>query len=133
MHISNMENYYKNNMELLKPEVRKSLFEQENHGIYTKVRDSSPTKYGYNVKIENSFIADGCEIEGTVINSVLFRGVKVGAGTVIKDSILMQDTVVGSNVHLQCVITDKNVVIDDRNHLSGCEKHPYYIGKNVRV
>lgn len=133
MHISNMENYFKNNMELLKSSVRKELFEQDNHGIYTKVRDSAPTKYGYNVKIENSFIADGCEIEGTVINSVLFRGVKVGPGSIVKNSILMQDTTVGVNTELNCVITDKNVVISDRKHLSGCEKQPYYMGKGIKV
>ncbi len=133
MHISNMESYYKNNMELLKSKVRENLFELPGHGIFTKVRDSAPTKYGNNVEIVNSFIADGCEIEGKVINSILFRGVKVAPGTVIKDSILMQDTQVGSNVTLKCVITDKNVVISDRNNLAGCETHPYYIGKNVRV
>lgn len=133
MHISNMENYYKHNMELLKSKVRENLFELASHTIFTKVRDSVPTKYGENVEIVNSFIADGCEIEGKVINSILFRGVHVAAGSVVKDSILMQDTHVGTNVNLKCVITDKNVVITDRNTLAGCEKHPYYIGKNVRV
>ncbi len=133
MHISNMENYYQNNLRLLDSSVREQLFEQESHGIYTKVRDSAPTKYGNNVYIENSFIADGCEIEGQVINSILFRGVRVGAGTVIKDSILMQDTMVGHNVNLTAVITDKNVIISDRTNLMGCEKIPYYIGKNSRV
>lgn len=133
MHISNMENYYKSNMELLKSKTRENLFELSNHTIFTKVRDSVPTKYGSNVEIVNSFIADGCEIEGKVINSILFRGVKVAAGSVVKDSILMQDTKVGTSVNLKCVITDKNVVINDRNVLAGCEKHPYYIGKNVRL
>ena len=133
MHISNMENYYQNNIKLLNNDVRSALFELPNHGIYTKVRDSAPTKYGNNVYVENSFIADGCVIEGQVINSILFRGVKVGAGTVIKDSILMQDTIVGNNVNLTAVITDKNVIISDRNNLMGCEKIPYYIGKGSRI
>ena len=88
---------------------------------------------GFEAKVENSFIADGCEIEGTVINSVLFRGVKVGKGTVVKNSILMQDTITGTNVSLNYVVTDKNVTIRDRNVLSGCEKIPYYLGKNTMV
>ena len=133
MHISNMENYYNSNMSLLNEDVREKLFGLPHHGIFTKVRDSAPTKYGNDCKVENSFIADGCEIEGTVINSILFRGVKVGAGSVVKDCILMQDTIVRNNVELQCVITDKNVEIDDRNRLSGCEKLPYYLGKGTRV
>ena len=131
--ITSMEDYYKNNMKLLEPSVREAIFEQENHRIYTKVRDSAPTKFGKESKVVNSFIADGCEIEGTVINSILFRGVKVGKGTVIKDSILMQDTIIGDNVNLECVITDKNVAVRDRNHLAGCKKIPYYLSKNAMV
>lgn len=133
MHISNMENYFKSNMELLDPKVRKAVFEQENHGVYTKVRDSAPTKYGEKVYVDNSFIADGCVIEGNVVNCILFRGVKVGPGSKIKNCILMQDTVVGSNVKLDSVITDKNVIISDRANLAGCEKLPYYISKGSRL
>ncbi len=133
LHINSMENYFKYNMSLLDVETREALFGDKNHRIYTKVRDSAPTRYGLETKVENSFIADGCEIEGTVINSVLFRGVKVGKGTVVKNSILMQDTIVGNNVDINYVVTDKNVTIRNRNKLSGCEKIPYYLGKNTMV
>jgi len=131
--ITTIEDYYKNNMKLLDEEIRKQIFEQPNHRIYTKVRDSAPTRFASTASVSNSFIADGCEIEGTVINSILFRGVKIGKGTVVENSILMQDTIVGNNVHLKCVITDKNVAIRDRNDLSGCEKIPYYLSKNAMV
>lgn len=129
--INSMEEYYKYNMELLNYETRSKVL--DSYPIYTKVRDSAPTKFGSSAKVHNSFIADGCEIEGTVINSILFRGVKVAKGTVIKDSILMQDTMVMENVNLNAVITDKNVTIRERQQLSGCSKLPYYIGKNMVV
>ena len=45
----------------------------------------------------------------------------------------MQDTVVGNNVNLSSVITDKNVMISDRTVLMGCEKIPYYLGKDTRI
>ena len=45
----------------------------------------------------------------------------------------MQDTIIGNNVKLNCVITDKNVTIRDRNDLAGCEKLPYYLSKNTMV
>lgn len=131
--ITSMEDYYKNNMKLLDPKVREAIFEQDNHRIYTKVRDSAPTRFGSDAKVVNSFIADGCEIEGTVENSILFRGVKIGKGTVVRNSILMQDTITGNQVTLDYVVTDKNVAIRDRNHLAGCEKIPYYLSKNVMV
>ena len=60
-------------------------------------------------------------------------GVRIGRGAVIRNSILMQNTYVGSDVRLDCVITDKDVVIRDRRRLSGCEKLPYFIGKGGRL
>ena len=88
-----------------------------------------PTKYGNNAVVKNSMIADGCVIEGEVYNSVIFRGVKIGRGTVVRNSVLMQGTIVGENALVNCIITDKNVIIRDRRQLSGCENHPFFIGK----
>ena len=68
-------------------------------------------------------------IEGTVENSILFRGVKIGAGSIVKNSILMQDSICGENVSLNCIISDKNVVIRDGIMLSGISAQPYYISK----
>lgn len=131
LRINSLENYYANNMALLDENVRKEVLEST--PIYTKVRDSAPTKYGQNAKVENSFIADGCVVEGTVINSILFRGVRVGKDTVIKNCILMQDTMVLEKVQLNAVVTDKNVTIRDHQELSGCAKLPYYIAKNIMI
>ena len=78
-------------------------------------------------------IADGCMIEGRVENSVIFRGVKIGKDTVVRNSILMQDTFTGEKVSLNCVITDKNVVIRDGRVLSGCEEVPFYLAKMMQV
>ena len=120
-------------MELLEPETRESLFNADHRAIYTKVRNSTPTKYEDNAIVENSLIADGCIIEGTVKNSILFRGVKVGKGTVVENSIMLQDTYTGENVSLNCVITDKNVVIRDGRKLSGHETMPFYINKGAMI
>lgn len=129
--ISSMLGYYRHSLELLDRPVRAELFGERN--IFTKVRASSPTKYGSGAGVKNSLIADGCVVEGEVENSILFRGVKVGRGTAVKNSILMQDTVTGENVTLNCIITDKNVVIRDRRVLSGCETHPFYIAKGSMI
>ncbi len=129
--IDSMSAYYKHNMELLDKEVRDELFGDRN--IYTKVRDSAPSKYGENAVVKNSLISDGCVIEGVVENSILFRGVKVAKGAVVKDSIIMQDNYIGENTALNCVITDKNVVISDSKHLSGCSALPYFIQKGTRL
>ena len=83
--------------------------------------------------MKNSLVADGCMIEGQVENSILFRGVRIGRGSVVRNCILLQDTFVGSDVQLGCVITDKNVVIKDGRTLSGHESMPFFIGKGLMV
>ncbi len=125
--IQSLPSYYKHSMELLDKNVRDELFGARD--IYTKVRDSAPSKYIEGAKVANSLISDGCIIEGTVENCILFRGVKVGKGAHIKNSILMQDCVIGSGVQLDCVIADKNAVIRDNRHLAGCETLPYFVSK----
>lgn len=129
--IDSVQSYYLHSMELLNKDVRGELFGARD--IYTKVRDSAPSKYIEGATVKNSLISDGCVIEGTVENCILFRGVNVGKGSVIKNSIIMQDTVIGSNVQLDCVITDKNVAIRDRRHLAGCAELPYFIGKGRMI
>ncbi len=131
--VTSLESYFKNSMKLLENDVRDGLFNVDQRPIFTKLRNSAPTRYAGDAKVKNSFVADGCVIEGTVENSILFRGVRVGKGTVVKNSILMQDTFTGNNVTLNCVITDKNVVIRDERALSGHESMPFFIPKGTMV
>ncbi len=125
--INSLQKYFHHSMEFLNRDVREEIFGA--HDIYTKVSDSAPTKYQSGAVVKNSLISDGCIIEGTVDNSILFRGVKVGKGSVVQNSIIMKDAVIGSGVWLDCVVTDKGVVIRDGRHLAGCEKLPFFIGK----
>ena len=128
--ITSFNEYYKVSMSLLEdPNIRKALFEISDRPVFTKVRNSPPTKYLENSSVSNSLIADGCIIEGTVDNSILFRGVKVAKGAVIKNSILFQDTFVGENSYLNCVVSDKITVVHRDRVLSGHETMPIYIEK----
>ena len=131
--IRSLSDYFRFSMDLLDPEIRRSIFSVEHRPVFTKVRNSAPASYVTGAIVRNSLIADGCVIEGTVENSILFRGVKVGKNTHIKNSIIMQDTITGENVYLNCVITDKNVVIRDGRVLSGHETKPFFIDKDSHV
>ena len=132
-YIDSMQKYFFCNMKMLDSSKRKLVFHVKNRPVYTKVRNSAPTRYAESAKVTNSIIADGCVIEGVVENSILFRGVKVGKGTVIKNSILLQNTYTGDDVYLNCVVTDKNVTIKNGKMLSGHETLPFYIGKGTTV
>ena len=129
--ITSLQAYYNSNMSILKEENRHELF--GDRSVFTKIRDSAPTKYGNSAIVKNSMIADGCVIEGEVENSIIFRNVKVARGAVVKNSIVMQNTVLGENCTLNCIIADKNVVVRDKKILSGSENHPFYIGKGIMI
>ena len=129
--ITSLGKYYDESMRVLDKETREEVFRKAN--VYTKVKDSAPTKFGENAIAKNSLIADGCQIEGEVYNSIIFRGVKVGRGTVVKNCILMQNTITGENITLNCVIADKNVVIKDGRNLSGHETHPFFLSKGTVI
>lgn len=130
--IDSIQSYYRANMEIMEKEVRAELFNSDDP-IYTKVRDSAPAKYGLDASVKSSLIADGCIVEGTVENSVLFRGVKVGKGSVVKNCILMQDTEVGDKCELNYVLADKNVKVGDYRSLGGTVDYPVFINKGAGV
>ena len=130
--IESLQSYYEANMALLNPENCDELFTAD-RPVYTKVRDDMPAIYGLGSDVKNSLVADGCIIEGTVENSILFRGVRVAKGAVVKNAILMQDTYVAQDATVNCVVADKSVVITPNKTLSGAENYPVYIGKEIVI
>jgi glucose-1-phosphate adenylyltransferase len=130
--VESLESYFKINMELLNTANADDLFNKE-RPIYTKVRDDMPAIYGIGSSVKNSLVADGCIIEGTVENSILFRGVRVEKGAVVKNSIIMQDGMIAKNTSVNYVIADKSVVITPNKTLSGAENYQLYIGKEIVI
>ncbi|MBE6618723.1 MAG: glucose-1-phosphate adenylyltransferase subunit GlgD [Ruminococcaceae bacterium] len=128
--ITSIVDYFDCNMTLLNDKnVRDALFHVPNRPIVTKVRNSTPTEYLPGSSAVNSMIADGCVIEGHVENSIIFRGVKIGKGAVVKNSILFQDTQIGRSASVNCVITDKSVYIRDGVSIAGHPSIPFCIEK----
>ncbi len=126
--ITSMRDYYKASMELMDKDVRAELFNPK-HPIYTKVRDDMPSKYGLESSVKGSLIAQGCTIDGTVENSIISKGVRIGKGAHIKNCIIMQDTIIGENADLSHIIIDKDVTVGDGKTIIGCESYPMYIAK----
>lgn len=127
--IATVNRYYQCNMDMIEPCVQEELFDQYGR-IFTKVKDETPSKYNDEADVKHSIISDGCIIEGTVINSVLSRGVRVKRGAVIQNSIIMQDSVVGENASLNYCILDKEVLVTDNKHLKGEKEYPMIVGKH---
>jgi glucose-1-phosphate adenylyltransferase len=114
-------------------DARASLLYKKEAPVFTRVHNSAPVVYKEGAKVEGSMIADECVIEGTVINSVLFRGVHVSKGAVVKDSVLFSGTYVGKNSKLNCIVADKDVHVSDNVVLSGNENMPFYVQKGRKV
>ena len=131
--ISSLESYFKASMMLLDAETRDDLINVLDRPIYTKLRNTAPTLYKPGSCVKNSYIADGCEIEGVVENSIIFRGVRIGKGCVVKNSVVLQGTYLGENVTFNCVVADKDVVVKDGRNLSGHTTMPFFISKGTVV
>ncbi len=130
--IYSMKSYFDENMRLLDPANRQALFPAA-RPVYTKVRDEAPVRYAMDAKVSNCLVADGCLIEGTIENCVLFRGVKVEKGAVVKNCVLMQGTTVEANARLEYIVTDKDVTITANKNLAGNESFPVYVEKGTEV
>lgn len=129
--MTDIEAYTDANMSLLKSEVRVDLFNPERR-IMTKNRDDMPTRYGTKADVVNSFIADGCVINGTIKNSIIFRGVNVERGAVVENSIIMQDCVICENSIVENAICDKRVEVSSNTVIKGTSEKSTYIEKNQK-
>ena len=130
--LDSVNDFFLHNMALLEQNVRNDLFNPA-HPIYTKVKDEVSAKYGENAVVKNSMLADGCQIEGTVENSIVFRGVSVKKGAVIKNSILMQGVSIGDNCLMDHVILDKGVTIREGRTLTGYDGFPIILKKGTTI
>lgn len=129
--IDSLSSFFKANMDLLDKNIRKEIFGDRD--VYTKVNDSAPAKFASTANVKNSLVSDGCLIEGTVENCILFRGVKIGKGSVVKNCIIFSENIVGENCNLSYVLSDKDSVIRDNRVLAGCEAQPYFINKGSLI
>ena len=130
--LRNIQDYYQANLDLLNPEIRREIFQSDTN-ILTKIKDSVPTMYGSHSQIKNSLIADGCKIDGTVENCIIFRGVNIKKGAVVKNSIIMQGAEIAENCQITNVIADKNMSLNEGVVLTGSEAFPFIISKNTKI
>lgn len=130
--LNSLNAFYRHNMALLDKAISRELFSHE-HPIYTKIKDEFPARYVGEGSAVNSMIADGCIIEGRVENSILFRGVHVAPGAVVRNSIIMQASDIGEGSVLDHMILDKAVSVGVRRTLSGHGSYPVILRKGSKV
>ncbi len=130
--VNSVKSYFAMSKELLEESVSEELLYSDRK-ILTKEQNQAPTIYSDDAKVENSFIATGCVIEGTVKNSIIFRKVHVKKGTVIENSVIMQGCIVEEDVKLDNVIFDKYVQVSKKKEIKGDEYYPVVIEKDICI
>ncbi len=115
--IASVEDYYRTNMDFLKPEVRKYFFGKYPE-IYSRVEDLPPAKYNYGARVQNSLISSGCIVNGNVENSVIFKKCYIGNNSVIKNSIILNDVYIGDNCYIEnCIVESRDTIRADSRYV----------------
>ncbi len=108
--VGTIQSFWEANMALLEDEPELDLYDKD-WLIHTRSEERAPAKVGPTAQVHRSLISHGCVINGTVVNSVLSPGVRVDVGAVVRDSIVMFDSVIRSGAVVDRSILDKEVVI----------------------
>mgnify|MGYP002508635214 FL=1 len=121
--VGTLSSYWEANMELIDIVPEFNLYE-EYWKIYTSSTILPPQYISENSVIERSIIGEGSNIYGKVYNSVIGCGVTIGEGTVVRDSIIMNETSIGKGCELYKAIIAENVVVNDNVKLGMGEEAP---------
>ena len=116
--IASVDDYFRTNMDFLKPDVRKYFFREEPK-IYSKVDDLPPAKYNPGANVKNSLVSSGCILNGTVENSVLFKKVYVGNNCIIRNSVILNDVYIGDNTVIENCIVESHGTLRANTFYSG--------------
>ncbi|MCC7571515.1 glucose-1-phosphate adenylyltransferase [Candidatus Micrarchaeota archaeon] len=121
--VGTIESLWEANLDLLSSKNGLDLFDRD-WRIYTINQNQPPHFVASGAKMENSLANEGCEIFGEVINSVLFTGVYIGEGTLVRDSVIMSNVRIGRNTRIERAIIDENAVIGDECLIYSGKKDP---------
>ena len=111
--VGTLSSYWEANMELIDIVPEFNLYE-EYWKIYTKSEIQPPDYIAADSVVERSIIGEGSEVYGEVYNSVIGCGVTIGKGTMIRDSIIMNQTQIGEGCEINKAIIAENVVVGNQ-------------------
>ena len=130
--IRSVKEYFERSMQLLNPDIRADLFNPD-RPIKAKGADKSSAIIAPGGSVHNSIIGDGSFIEGIVENSILFPGVRVGKGAVVRNCVLFKETTIGERAETAFIIADKRVNVSPGGTLIGSVLYPLAIAKESTV
>ena len=121
-----LENYIDYSLEMLNPESYKKLFDK-NYPIYTRGYNTPPTIYGKNSEVKRCYVANGCNVDGTVTNSILGRNVIIEKGAKINNSIIFSNAHIKADSVIEDAIIEHGTIVENKTKIKGNIKKPAYI------
>ncbi|MBQ7736240.1 MAG: glucose-1-phosphate adenylyltransferase, partial [Oscillospiraceae bacterium] len=119
--VGTIPSYYSTQMELLNRNAAFKIYDTRMH-ILSNLNDHSPSFIDQDAKVEDSMVCNGCEINGTVIRSILSPGVIVEPGAVVKDSILLPESVIGAGAKVERTILNERASIPAGAQVGSADK-----------
>ena len=114
--VGTIDSLWEANMDVLDPKVPLDLLD-DNWKIYSRNPVMPPHYAGPSSQIQNSMVAEGCEIYGMVDFAVLFAGVVIEEGAIVRDSIIMPNTIIKKGAVIEYSIVGENCVIGEGAHI----------------
>jgi glucose-1-phosphate adenylyltransferase len=108
--VGTVQSYWEANLALLSDAPDLDLYDRE-WIIHTRSEERAPARIGATAQVHRSLISHGCVINGSVVNSVLSPGVVVDVGAVVRDSIVLFDSIIRSGAVIDRAILDKEVAV----------------------
>lgn len=131
---ASLKNYYDTSMSFLGNNNQYiNLLFPAGSAVYTLTHNSRPVIYGEKCEVDNSLIANGCTINGTVHHSILSRDVVIDEGAIVEDSIIFTNTHVKTGVHLKNVVVDKHCVFEFKKDVGYSDGEPLYIPQGAHI
>ncbi len=130
--IRNISQYYHASMDMLQADKRHDIF-PASRPVRTKIHEEVSSYFGEHAVSKNSLVADNCIIDGEIENCIVFSGCRIGAGTKLKNSIIMRGVTIGENSELSYIISDKYASFSDRTTLTGSAKLPTVVPKGSSI
>lgn len=132
LRINSIHEYFEATMQVIEKKNNEALF-WSGEPVYTKVKDEAPTYYSAGCIVENCIISDGCMVQGSVKDSMIFRGVTISGQAKLTNCIVLQDSYISEACELENVIIDKDCLIRPGIKLIGQKGYPVVIGKGAVV
>ena len=136
--VGTIDSLWEANLDLLNPKVELNLSDKK-WRIYSRTESAPPQYISEKAQVQNSFVTDGCEVDGELEFSILFENVKVEEGAKIMDSLVMPGAVIKKGAEVKYAVVGENAVIGE-NAIIGASPEEYdgewgvaVVGPNAKI